>query len=148
MRERHITARYRGRCRCGATVRPGDAIDYAAGRIVGCGACTMNETGPAPARTRDLTIEYCWANPRAGTPEGGYTVYEHGIYPGGSVLAGSPMRTWKAHFDTVEEAKAAYPSARAIEGSTYRSIDEMMPATAPAWFDPSAAGEAWGEDDY
>lgn len=49
-----------------------------------------------------------------------WTVYEHGTYPRGSVLAGQSRRTWVDDFDTLEEAVIAYPDAQVITGSTYR----------------------------
>jgi len=95
----------------------------------------------------EQTIEYAYANPRAGTREGGYNVYEHGVYPSSSVLAGQPSRTYKGHFNTIEEAQTAFPEARPIEGSTKR-YGNPLPSTPPSWFDPANAGEAWHEDDY
>jgi len=54
--------------------------------------------------TNDLTIEfsdeYKW-----------YTVYEFGVFPRSSVLAGQTMKTHRGSFDTVEEAQTAYPHA-------------------------------------
>ena len=49
-----------------------------------------------------------------------WTVYEHGTYPDGSVLAGQDYRGWVDDFDTLEEATAAYPDAQIIDGTTYR----------------------------
>lgn len=49
-----------------------------------------------------------------------WTVYEHGTYPRGSVLAGQSSRAWLDDFDTLEEAVIAYPDAVVIDGSTYR----------------------------
>jgi hypothetical protein len=51
-----------------------------------------------------------------------FTVYRHGEYPDSSVLAGQAMRTWEDDFDTLEEAKAAYPQAADLTdngGCTY-----------------------------
>lgn len=49
-----------------------------------------------------------------------WTVYEHGTYERGSVLEGQSRRTWLDDFETLDEARAAYPDADIIEGSTYR----------------------------
>ena len=48
-----------------------------------------------------------------------YTVYEHSVYGDSSVLAGEPRRQWLDDFETLAEAKAAYPHAVVVEGSTY-----------------------------
>jgi hypothetical protein len=48
-----------------------------------------------------------------------YTVYEHSTYPRSSVLAGQHRRVWMDDFDTLEEAKAAYPKAT-HSGPTYQ----------------------------
>lgn len=53
-----------------------------------------------------------------------FTVYEHGVYPRSSVLAGQSRRRWLDDFDTLEEAKAAYPEADVlVDGSTYAEPD-------------------------
>lgn len=49
-----------------------------------------------------------------------WTVYQHGIFPRSSVLAGQSRRMWIDDFDTLEEAKAAFPEAKVLDGSTYR----------------------------
>lgn len=48
-----------------------------------------------------------------------YGVYEYGVYPRSSVLAGQTKRTWLDAFDTLAEAKAAYPTARVVDHSDY-----------------------------
>lgn len=48
-----------------------------------------------------------------------YTVYRHSIYEAHSVLAGQRKRQFVAQFDTLEEAKAAYPDAT-HSGPTYQ----------------------------
>jgi len=40
-----------------------------------------------------------------------YTAYEYGTYPRSSVLAGQMSRTFLDSFDTLEEARAAFPGA-------------------------------------
>lgn len=52
---------------------------------------------------------------RAGT----FTVYEHSIYPRGSVLAGQARRVWLDEFDSLEAARKAYPKAD-FSGCTYQ----------------------------
>lgn len=74
----------------------------------------------------------------------GYVVYGYGTYEKGSVLAGRHKRVWLEAFDTIEEAKAAFPQAEVAEGSGYIPIE--MPHTPPADFDPGYAGESWDED--
>lgn len=40
-----------------------------------------------------------------------FAVYEIGTYPRSSVLAGQARKSFEDFFDTIEAAKAAYPSA-------------------------------------
>ena len=42
---------------------------------------------------------------------GTFSVYEFGVYPNSSVLAGQTRKTFVDMFDTIEEAKASYPDA-------------------------------------
>lgn len=62
-----------------------------------------------------------------------YTVYEHGVYPESSVLAGCPSRKWLDEFETLEEAQAAYPDAKHYAMSSFTPFN-------PSWVD--------GDDDY
>lgn len=52
-----------------------------------------------------------------------YTVYEHGVYPRTSVLAGRPSRKWLNEFETLAEAQAAYPDAEVWAGSSYQPFE-------------------------
>lgn len=72
----------------------------------------------------------------------------HGEYEDSSVLAGSYRRVHLDTFDTEAEARAAYPWADGGDQPVPELPDNPMPLTAPGWFDPADAGEAWGEDDY
>lgn len=57
-----------------------------------------------------------------------FTVYEIGTYPRHSVLAGQESRKWLDQFPSLAEARAAYPHAQFIEGSTYREVSlEHLP---------------------
>ena len=49
------------------------------------------------ATTNDFTIEF-------SDEYGWYSVYEFGVFPRSSVLAGQTMKTHRGSFDTVEEA--------------------------------------------
>jgi hypothetical protein len=51
---------------------------------------------------------------------GRWAVYQHGEYERGSVLEGQSRRVWLDDFETLDEARAAYPDADVIDGSTYR----------------------------
>ena len=42
---------------------------------------------------------------------GTFSVYGFGVYPKSSVLAGQTRKTFLDMFDTIEDAKAAYPEA-------------------------------------
>jgi hypothetical protein len=74
-----------------------------------------------------------------------YGVYEYGIYPESSVLAGQERRSFIDSFPTLAEAQSAYPDAEWQDGSGYREI--VIPHEPPEWFDPGNAGETW-DDDY
>lgn len=65
---------------------------------------------------RNLTIEL---GRGATYSDERFTVYEHGVYPCHSVLAGQPSRTYVDSFKTLSEAIKAYPTATVIEGTTY-----------------------------
>jgi hypothetical protein len=43
--------------------------------------------------------------------DSGYSVYQWGVYPPSSVLAGQAKKQYIDSFDTLEEAQAAYPDA-------------------------------------
>lgn len=74
-----------------------------------------------------------------------YGVYTYDEYPARSVLAGQPRRTFLDSFDTLDEARAAYPGAGWYgEGSGYAY--RPIPESPPDWFDPEAAGESWSDD--
>lgn len=58
-----------------------------------------------------------------------FTVYEISKYPRSSVLSGQQRRVWLDDFDSIEDAKAAYPNAQ-LSGSTYRQASlEHLPGT-------------------
>lgn len=71
---------------------------------------------PPPVKA-DLRIEY----PSRGTTyaRDEYGVYEYDVYPSSSVLAGQTRRRFLDSFETLEEAKAAYPTADVINGSCF-----------------------------
>ena len=50
------------------------------------------------ATTNDFTIEF-------SDEYGWYSVYEFGVFPRSSVLAGQTMKTHRGSFDTLEEAQ-------------------------------------------
>ena len=87
----------------------------------------------------DLTIE-----PELNSAGTGYKVIEHSVYERGSVLEGLPKRTFVDSFLSLEAATAAHPTAEVLEHST-KEQGNPLPEVAPDWFDPSYAGERWGE---
>ena len=91
-------------------------------------------------KNRDISIEANFHNESVGRPDGGVNVYEHGVYPSGSVLEGQDSRTFLDYFDTVEEAKAEYPGAYE-SGSSYQA--PYLPDYPASWFDRDNAGEEW-----
>jgi len=74
----------------------------------------------------------------------GVTVYGYGTYPRYSVLAGQTRKVFLDQFDSVEQAKAAYPKAK--QGAGYIVSSDPLGPLAPDWFDPAAAGEQWNDD--
>ena len=54
--------------------------------------------------SKDLTIEYDdqykW-----------YSLYEFGVFPPSSVMSGQVMKSYKRHYNTLEEAQADNPTA-------------------------------------
>lgn len=92
-------------------------------------------------KRKDQTIEHergaTYARPT-------YAVYEHFVYGRGSVLAGQSGRRYvDGGFATPEEAKAKYPDAEILEGSTYQAPclshlpgdDDVNPHGDPDWDD-------------
>lgn len=79
-------------------------------------------------RTRTARVSYTIERGRGATyaHAEGFTVYGHDRYPRGSVLAGMDRRTYVDTFPTVETARAAYPTADVIAGTTYRDVDAMV----------------------
>jgi hypothetical protein len=74
-----------------------------------------------------------------------YGVYRYSVYPRGSVLEGQERRSALGQFPTLEAARAAFPEAD-YYGDDHTGYAEIsIPHTAPAWFDPIDAGEAWDE---
>ena len=66
----------------------------------------------------DIRIEYPSIGATYGRPE--YGVYEYSEYPRSSVLAGQTRRRWLDSFETLNEAKAAYPAAVEAAGCGYQ----------------------------
>ena len=93
----------------------------------------------------DLTIEPEDMPQQHGHPML-YKVIEHSVYERGSVLEGLPKRTYVDSFLSIEAATAAHPTAEVLSYST-KEQGNPLPETAPDWFDPTYAGERWGEDD-
>lgn len=67
----------------------------------------------------EVTIEF----PMRGSTysESKYGVYGYGTYERSSVLAGQQKRVFLDSFDTLAEAKAAYPKAHADAGCGYKA---------------------------
>jgi len=74
-------------------------------------------------------------------------VYGHGEYEDSSVLAGHPRRVYIDEYDSEAAALADYPDADVL-GHSSKVHGNPMSLSAPSWFDPADAGEAWGEEDY
>jgi hypothetical protein len=79
----------------------------------------------------------------------GFTVYEWGIYPSGSVLAGQHSKKYLDMFDSCEAALAHYPDG-IVTG--YNPPAEVPRQAPPGYYSSNGgfydAGEYWAEDDY
>jgi hypothetical protein len=70
-----------------------------------------------------------------------------GTYPGGSVLAGQPMKVFLENFDTVEEAQKFYPQA--TQWSNRFTDPQVNLSHLPGEDDPVAGGmypDDWTDD--
>jgi|TARA_B100001964_G_scaffold218502_1_gene259586 hypothetical protein len=69
-------------------------------------------------------------------------------YGKGSVLEGQSQECVVGIFQSLEEAKAKYPSAEVSEYGRCKEHRPTVPLNAPSDFDHYDAGEYWGENDY
>jgi len=88
----------------------------------------------------------------ADYPTDQFVVCHWHTYPKGSVLQGQQQEVIDKFFDTLEEAKAAYPNAEVSEHGRSREKPSVS-AHAPAGYYGGGggfydAGEYWGEEDY
>jgi|TARA_R100000149_G_scaffold31482_1_gene12137 hypothetical protein len=65
----------------------------------------------------DITIEKC--------KYGGWSVYEFGVYPRSSVLAGQTRKQWIAGYDTLEKAQLEHPTADVGYMDANNSFDHL-----------------------
>jgi hypothetical protein len=92
----------------------------------------------------DIVIEYPTVG--ASYEHDEYGVYAYDTHPENSVLAGQPRRRFLDSFDTLAEARRAYPKA-AWSGQEHSGyVDRPIPTDPPAWFNPLAIGEQWTDD--
>ena len=78
--------------------------------------------------------------------DGTWWLCVRGTYDRNSVLEGQDYRQLCKAYDSLDEAKRDNPGVKInTEGRPYQS---ELSTSAPRWFDPDDAGEAWGEDDY
>ena len=83
---------------------------------------------------KDLTIEYDYEYKW-------YSLYEFGVYPRSSVLAGQVMKSYKRHYDTLEEAQADNPTASAGYRDANNTFDHLPAEEMTA----REEEEYWGE---
>ncbi len=76
---------------------------------------------------------------------GSWWLCQRGVYDRSSVLAGQDFRQLQKHYETLEQAQVENPKAEVTDEGI---APVYIPVNPPEWFDPAAAGEAWGEDDY
>ena len=69
-------------------------------------------------------------------------------YGKGSVLEGQSQECVVGIFQSLEEAKAKYPSVEVSEYGRCKEHRPTVPLNAPSDFDHYDAGEYWGENDY
>tara|TARA_R110000772_G_scaffold83288_2_gene176104 strand:+ start:1074 stop:1379 length:306 start_codon:yes stop_codon:yes gene_type:complete len=73
----------------------------------------------------------------------GFSVYEWGTYERGSVLAGQTKKQFRRGFDTLAEAREAFPDAEVSEG--VRSAENTF-GHLPGSDHLDDQGGVWGED--
>jgi hypothetical protein len=82
----------------------------------------------------------------ACSPHGGFTtgvnVYGWSTYPASSVLAGQPRKVWIEHYDTEEEARAAYPDA----AGSHRLLEPRVSLDHLPGEDDPVPGGMWPDD--
>lgn len=82
-------------------------------------------------------------------PDGSAELWGYGEYGPTSVLAGQFRRVFIDSWESLDAAKASFAETDLARLSTVEvNIPAEVPHTAPEWFDPADAGEAWGENDY
>jgi len=64
--------------------------------------------------TIEYSEEYRW-----------YSVYEFGVYPRSSVLAGQTMKSFRDSYDTLEDAQAAHPQAKVGYRDPMNTFDHL-----------------------
>ena len=95
-----MIARYDGKCKfskntkCGGVKAGEDVVHEGRGNTYHA-KCKVNDF------TIEFSDEYKW-----------WSVYEFGVFPRSSVLAGQTMKSFRDSFDTEEEAVKAYPHAK------------------------------------
>ena len=99
-----------------------------------------------------MTFEH-YTIQRCGPDGSSWVVYGHGSYEPGSVLEGQPRRVAVGYYDTLDDARLAYPRAdlvwagdRRRRGRSLADLSGLSKAL-PEWFDHGACGERW-DDDY
>ena len=84
--------------------------------------------------TNDFSIEfsneYRW-----------YSVYEFGVFPRSSVMAGQTMKSFRDSFDTLEEAQKAYPHAEVGYRDPNNTFNHL-----PDWEMDAREEELWFDD--
>lgn len=118
--------------------------------------CRLSTEPPKPRRRRCKAAPKppCNPNVKSGEdlsiePEGdGCWVWGTSTYPGSSVLAGQCRRRRIECFETIDKARAEYPTATVCDhaGSAWANREERYSferSVQPGWFDPADAGESW-----
>ena len=72
---------------------------------------------------------------------GGFTVYQWGVYPRSSVLAGQESKTFIDNFPTLEQAQAAYPDAIVGHRDANNYFDHLPDPDEPSSWRMTEDGE-------
>ena len=78
----------------------------------------------------------------------GYEVRHSHTYPEGSVLAGQQQEVITCSYNTLKEAKEAYPDADVSDSPHVMLNRPSVSPFPPSDFSYYDAGEYWHEDDY
>jgi len=141
-----IRAKYAGTCRrCKKAVEVGEQVYWATGKGVQHVEC-HDAKQPADLKALNDRTRGEFDDFELVPEDGTVWLWGYGTYKRGSVLAGQHRQARLDSFDSLEEARAAYPSVKVRDDGTvnmHASHYISLPDVPPSDFDPMDAGEEW-----